>query len=527
MTSIAITDSEAMLTAVAGQRIPRRAWGDVTQLSNVLTEADRTLQSAKRQAELLQRRAYFDGRAAGLANAQAEAIKHILEAQRQARELLSTAEARIVELAVAIVTHIAPRLDQNDLVTALAQEGLAAIREERHVTVRISSAAEKNVRAMLDRWQLEHPEVEKVDMVIEPSLDPMACVIETELGRIEVGLPVQLEAIRASLDDGALQSVQSLKRVGRIAEIRGGLIRVTGISAHIGEICELSGTGVTAEVVAIERGVTLLSPLGSFDRLSSDADVVSKGSCATVPVGESLLGRTLNALGNVIDGQPQPAGLMAVPVYREAPNALTRAPSRQPFRTGIEALDAALTVAEGQRIGIIGPSGNSMSSLLGMLSHAGSDVNVIVLLGVRGGDVRGFIDNHLGAEALKKSIIVVATSDRPTLERARAAWVGTAIAEYFRDQGKRVLLLLDSVTRFARALRDIGLAAGETPVRAGYPVSVFSALPRLFERAGNDERGSITAFYSWLFEDEGDPIGAEVRSLLDGHVNLSRKPPAG
>lgn len=529
MTSLAITDSEAVLTAVAGQRIPRRAWGDVIQLGNVLTEADRTLQSAKRQAELLQRRAYFDGRAAGLANAQAEAIKHILEAQRQARELVSTAEARIVELAVAIVTHIAPRLDQNDLVTALAQEGLAAIRDERHVTVRISSAAEKNVRAMLDRWQLEHPEVETVDMEIEPSLDPMACVIETELGRIEVGLPVQLEAIRASLDDVALQSAETLRRVGRVAEIRGGLIRATGISASIGDICELRGSGgvITAEVVGLERAAALLSPLGAFDRLTADADVIPKGACATVPVGESLLGRTLNALGNVIDGQPQPAELTAVPIYRQAPDALTRATSRQPFRTGIEALDAALTVGEGQRIGIIGPSGNSISSLLGMLSHAGADVNVIVLLGVRGGEVRSFIDQHLGAEALKKSILIVATADRPTLEKARAAWVGTAIAEYFRDQGKRVLLLLDSVTRFARALRDIGLAAGEPPVRAGYPGSVFCALPRLFERAGNDERGSITAFYSWLMEEEAEPIGAEVRSLLDGHVNLSRKPPAG
>jgi len=205
LTAIAITDSEPILTAIAGQRIPRRAWGEVTQLNNLLSEASRILQSAKRQAELLQRRAYFDGRAAGLAHAQSEAIKHVLEAQRQARELVAASELRIVELAVSIVARIAPRLDQGELVAALAAEGLAAIQEERHVCVRISSAAEKATRAMLDRWQLAHPEVEAIDMVIDPSLDPMACVIETELGRIEVGLPVQLEAVRTALNAVAVE----------------------------------------------------------------------------------------------------------------------------------------------------------------------------------------------------------------------------------------------------------------------------------------------------------------------------------
>jgi type III secretion protein L len=200
LTAIAITESEPILTAIAGQRIPRRAWAEVTQLNNLLSEAARILQSAKRQAELLQRRAYFDGRAAGLAHAQSEAVKHVLEAQKQARDLVAASEFRIVELAVSIVARIAPRLGQGELVAALAAEGLAAIQEERHVCVRISSAAEKATRAMLDRWQLAHPEVETIDMVIDPSLDPMVCVIETELGRIEVGLPVQLETVRTALN---------------------------------------------------------------------------------------------------------------------------------------------------------------------------------------------------------------------------------------------------------------------------------------------------------------------------------------
>ena len=199
MTVIAITDSGPILKAVAGQRIPRRAWGEVTQLNSLLSEAERILASAKKQSELLQRRAYFDGRAAGLANAQSEAVKHIIEAQKQARELIEASELRIVELAVSIVARIAPRLDQGELVAALAAEGLAAIQEERHVSVRVNSATEKAIRAMLDRWQLAHPEVQTVDMVIDATLDPLVCVIETELGRIEVGLPVQLETISTGL----------------------------------------------------------------------------------------------------------------------------------------------------------------------------------------------------------------------------------------------------------------------------------------------------------------------------------------
>jgi ATP synthase in type III secretion protein N len=326
----------------------------------------------------------------------------------------------------------------------------------------------------------------------------------------------------------ALRSVDTLKRVGRVAEARGTLIRATGINARMGDVCELedphSRQVLTAEVVGIERGTALLTPLGTLDGLSTDAEVVSKGFRATVGVGDGLQGRIVDALGNGIDGKPSPVGLTPVPVYRDAPNAMARTPIRQPFHTGVRALDAVLTIGEGQRIGIFGAAGGGKSTLLGMLCRSAADVNVIVLLGERGREVREFIDDNLSAEGLRKSIVVVATSDRPVLERSRAAYVGTAIAEHFRDQGKRVLLLLDSVTRFARAVRDVGLAVGEPPARRGYPASVFSALPRLLERTGNTERGSITAFYTVLLDDEeGDPVGEEVRSILDGHVYLSRK----
>ena len=199
MTTLALTDTAPMMTAVAGQRIPRRAWAEAGEMNSLLTEAERILQTAKRQAELLQRRAYFDGRAAGIAHAQAEAIKHILEGQKQARELVAASEARIVELAVAIVARIAPRLDQAELISTLIAEALAAIRDERHVTIRVGSAAERATRTMLDRWQCEHPEVETVDVVIDPSLQPLTWVVETELGRIEVGWSAQLDTVRTAL----------------------------------------------------------------------------------------------------------------------------------------------------------------------------------------------------------------------------------------------------------------------------------------------------------------------------------------
>ena len=325
-----------------------------------------------------------------------------------------------------------------------------------------------------------------------------------------------------------LRSVDPLKRVGRVAEAYGTLIRATGVGASIGEVCELcnplNGQKLMAEVVGIGRGLTLLTPLGPLTGLSAATEVVSRGQQATIGAGNALLGRVLNALGNVIDDGPAPSGLTQVPVHREAPHALSREPISKAFPSGVRAVDALLTVGEGQRVGIFAAAGGGKSTLLGMLARASADVNVIVLVGERGREVREFIEDNLGPEGLRKSVVVVATSDRPALERSRAAYVGTAIAEYFRDQGRKVLLLLDSVTRFARALRDVGLAVGEPPARRGFPPSVFSSLPALFERSGNNDRGSITAFYTVLLEDEeGDPIGDEVRSILDGHIHLSRK----
>ncbi|HNR90877.1 MAG TPA: FliI/YscN family ATPase [Dokdonella sp.] len=322
----------------------------------------------------------------------------------------------------------------------------------------------------------------------------------------------------------------AVRHVGRVAEALGTLIRVTGIHASIGELCELRTPGqarrLTAEVVGVSGAHTLLTPLGPLEGISTATEVVAIGHQASVRVGPGLLGRILDPLGHPMDGLAPFDGDDEVPVHRESPNPLQRTLIAKPFASGVRAIDAALTVGEGQRVGIFAVAGGGKSTLLGMLARgADADVNVIVLVGERGREVNEFIHDNLGEAGLARSVLVVATSDRPASERARAAHLGTAIAEYFRDQGKRVLLMMDSATRYARALRDIGLAVGEPPARRGYPPSVFSELPRLFERAGNNELGSITAFYTVLMEEEdgSDPVAEEVRSILDGHIILSRK----
>jgi type III secretion protein N (ATPase) len=338
---------------------------------------------------------------------------------------------------------------------------------------------------------------------------------------------VDIGAAPAHLRDALRQST-TVRRIGRVAEAYGTLIRVTGIQASIGEVCELVSphSRLFAEVVGVTRQHTLLTPLGSLDGLSPSTEVVVVGRRATTPAGEAQLGRILDALGRPMDDKGELVCADEVPIYRDSPNPLLRRLIDKPLGSGVRAIDATLTLGEGQRVGIFALAGGGKSTLLGMLARGGdADVNVIVLVGERGREVNEFIQDNLGVEGLARSVLIVATSDRPALERSRAAYTGTAIAEYFRDQGKRVLLLMDSVTRFARALRDVGLAVGEPPARLGYPPSIFSALPKLFERAGNNDRGSITALYTVLMEDDdgSDPIAEEVRSILDGHILLSKK----
>lgn len=316
---------------------------------------------------------------------------------------------------------------------------------------------------------------------------------------------------------------------GRVMEVLGSLVKVAGITPRIGELCALrerDGSALgTAEVVGFSGAYTYLSALGSPRALSTSVEVAPLGRRQAVTVGDGLLGRVIDGFGQPIDGRgPIEAG-HSRPVDDDPPDALRRGGVDQPFLTGVRAIDGLLTCGMGQRVGIFAPAGVGKSTLLlDIARHARADVKVIALVGERGRELGEFVRDGFSAEARACTVFVGATSDRSPMERIRAAQVATAIAEHFRDQGLQVLLLMDSLTRLARAQREVGLAVGEPPTRRGYPPSVFSMLPRLLERAGPGERGAITAFYTILTEgdDNDDPIAEEVRAILDGHFILSR-----
>ncbi len=317
---------------------------------------------------------------------------------------------------------------------------------------------------------------------------------------------------------------------GRATRVVGLVIEAVGVDVAMGELCRIRSlthdATVMAEVVGFhERGV-LLMPLGDTDGIHPGSAVEPMGRSLGLDVGPGLLGRTLDGLGRPMDGLGEIGPTVRVSLTSEPPNPLERRPIDEPLATGVRAIDGLLTLGRGQRIGIFAGSGVGKSTLLGMIArHAQADVNVIALLGERGREVRDFIQNALGPEGLARSVLVVATGDQSALVRARGALVATAIAEYFRDQGRQVLLMVDSVTRVAMAWREIGLAVGEPPTTKGYPPSVFAQLPRLLERAGNAHQGGITGIYTVLVEgdDFNEPVADHVRSVVDGHVVLSRR----
>lgn len=317
---------------------------------------------------------------------------------------------------------------------------------------------------------------------------------------------------------------------GRVKEVIGLVVRASMPQAFVGELCLInnprSRLPVKAEVVGFQGGDVLLMPIGDLTNIGSQSEVEGTGNCLTVKVGEELLGRVLNGVGEPIDGLGKIESSREYAIYAPPPDPLRRKRVTQPISTGVRSIDGVLTCGEGQRVGLFAAAGVGKSTLLGMIArNTEADINVITLVGERGREVRDFLEQDLGPEGLKRSVVVCATSNEPSLVRLKAAYVGTAIAEYFRDQGRRVMLMMDSVTRFARAQREVGLASGEPPARGGYTPSVFSELPKLLERAGNSERGSITAFYTVLVagDDMNEPVADEVRSILDGHVVLSRE----
>jgi type III secretion protein N (ATPase) len=327
-----------------------------------------------------------------------------------------------------------------------------------------------------------------------------------------------------------LRSRPRIDARGKVLEVIGTLVRVTGLEVRLGELCELrSPNGAllqNAEVVGFSRDIAILSPFGRLGDISRETQVIGLRRPLSVPVGDGLLGRVIDSLGLPIDDLGPVACTDYRPIFADPPSPMSRPLLEKCLPTGVRIVDGLMTLGEGQRMGIFAPAGVGKSTLMGMFARgARCDINVIALIGERGREVREFVEQILGPEGMSRSVVVCATSDRSSIERAKAAYVATAVAEYFRDCGKSVLLMMDSLTRFARAQREIGLAAGEPPTRRGFPPSIFAELPRLLERAGLSKDGSITALYTVLAEDEsgGDPIAEEVRGILDGHMILSRE----
>lgn len=329
-----------------------------------------------------------------------------------------------------------------------------------------------------------------------------------------------------------LDNASTVKVKGRVIELTGLIIKASVPGVCIGETCYIESfnrvTPLKSEVVGFKGDTVMLMPLGDLSGIGPDSQVIPTGKSFTIKIGDQLLGHVLDGLGQPLDISQEEFeryDLDSYPVNSDPPDPLKRRRILDYLSIGIRAIDGLLTVGEGQRIGLFAAAGVGKSTSMGMIArNTEAEVNVISLIGERGREVRDFMEESLGEEGLKKSVVVVATSDQPSLVRLKSAFVATAIAEYFRDKGKKVMLMMDSVTRFARAQREVGLALGEPPARQGYPPSVFYMLPKLLERTGNSDRGSITAFYTVLVagDDMTEPIADEVRSILDGHIILSR-----
>ncbi|OIO59374.1 MAG: EscN/YscN/HrcN family type III secretion system ATPase [Verrucomicrobia bacterium CG_4_10_14_3_um_filter_43_23] len=330
--------------------------------------------------------------------------------------------------------------------------------------------------------------------------------------------------------ESRIKNTQPIEKIGRVVQVTGLIIESEGPEVSIGDVVEIyshrKALEGTAEVVGFRHNHVLLMPLTELHDIHSGCTVVSWAQSRNVPVGPSLIGRILDGLGNPIDGKGKLMSEWSSAGLRQKPlNPMARQKIHDPFQTGIKSIDTFTPLGEGQRVGIFAGSGVGKSTLLGMISRGSkADINVIALVGERGRELREFIDNDLGEEGLARSVVIVSTSDQPAPLRIRAAMLATRIAEYFRDQDKKVLFLMDSVTRLAMAQREIGLAVGEPPATRGYTPSVFSLLPKLLERSGMGERGSITALYTILVEgdDMNEPIADAVRGILDGHIVLSR-----
>lgn len=327
----------------------------------------------------------------------------------------------------------------------------------------------------------------------------------------------------------ALRQCETMRRSGRVTQIVGLVIEAQGPNVTLGELCHIrtrSGAqAIPAEVVGFRQNRVLLMPIGEMEGLGPGCEVVSAQGTLKVAVGPGLLGRILDGMGQPIDGKGPILSSREYPLHALPPPPLSRRRIEEPLTVGVRAIDSLLTLGKGQRVGIMAGSGVGKSTLLGMMArNTEADISVIALIGERGREVREFIERDLGEEGLKRSVVVVATSDQPALVRIKGALTATAIAEFFRDQGRAVMLMMDSVTRFAMAQREVGLTVGEPPATRGYTPSVFAMLPKLLERSGTGAQGSVTGIYTVLVDgdDMNEPIADAVRSILDGHIVLSR-----
>jgi flagellum-specific ATP synthase len=328
-----------------------------------------------------------------------------------------------------------------------------------------------------------------------------------------------------------IEQADTYKRYGKVLRVVGLMIESQGPAANIGEVCFIHSSSssqkpILSEVVGFNNEKIILMPYAEVTEIGPGCLVEATGKALHIKIGRGLIGKVVDSLGESLDHTELPKGLSNYLTEQPPPNPMLRPPIQEPIQVGVKVIDSLLTVGKGQRIGIFAGSGVGKSTLLGMIArNSGADINVIALIGERGREVREFIDNELGPDGLKKSIVVVATSDTPALMRMKGAYTATAISEYFRDQGYQVNLMMDSVTRVAMAQREIGLATGEPPTTKGYTPSVFSILPKLLERTGTNENGTITAFYTVLVDgdDMNEPIADTVRGILDGHFVMDRK----
>lgn len=338
-----------------------------------------------------------------------------------------------------------------------------------------------------------------------------------------------LQSIDLSKYRNALAKSELIKYTGQVSQVVGLTIESHGPAVNLGELCiiyPLKGDiPIKAEVVGFKDNIVSLMPLGDVSGIGPGSRIEATGKNLMVNVDSSMLGRVLDGLGNAIDGKGSIKSTVSYPVENTPPNPLTRKKISEILPVGVKSIDGLLTIGKGQRIGVFAGSGVGKSTLMGMIArNTKADINVIGLVGERGREVREFIENDLKEEGLKRSVVIVATSDQPALVRLKAAQLATAVAEYFRDQGKDVMLLMDSLTRFAMAQREVGLAVGEPPVTRGYTPSVFATMPKLLERSGTSDKGSITGLYTVLVDgdDMNEPVTDAVRGILDGHIVLSR-----